>query len=251
MFNYHTSEIYVYPVKSVGAVKMNSIDVYERGLRFDRHWMIIRTNGTMISQREFPQLNKIQCEDMGDSFRFYVADSSYPEIKVDKSDDLQNEIVVDLWGAQFNAFRTQNRFAEWFSDYLSEKTYVVVNPERIKQLATISKPSYLNFQDGGPVHLVNLSSVHDLSEQSQSSIHPMQFRANIYIDFKTPYFEDHLEKLIINDIAFKVVKPCERCIMINLPPLTDQFSKEPLLSLSKFRKQEHKVQFGLYLAIDS
>lgn len=77
----------------------------------------------------------------------------------------------------------------------------------------------------------------------------MRFRANIYLDLGTPYIEDEIDKIKINDIIFQFIKPCERCIMINLEPFTDCFQKEPLKSLSTYRKENNVVKFGIYLKV--
>ena len=249
MLQYKTDQIFIYPIKSVGPVKMNVIELTDRGLRYDRHWMLVYPDGRMISQREFPQLNKIICLDENDSFKLQLVDSSFPEISFNKLDDLKNEVLVSLWGAQFNAYLTQEALTEWFSDYLSEKVYIVTKPDRIKQLVNFTNTSLLNFQDGSPVHLVNLSSVSDLSFRCNIPIDPMQFRANIYLDFKTAYFEDDIRELEINGIPFKFIKPCERCIISTIKPFKDSFNKEPLLTLSKYRKVENGVKFGIYIGV--
>jgi uncharacterized protein YcbX len=249
MLQYQTNQIFIYPIKSVGPVTMASIELDERGLKYDRHWMLVYPDGRMISQREFPQLNKIICSDENDCFKLKLFDSSFPEISFKKLDDLKDEILVSLWSAQFNAYKTQEVLAEWFSDYLSEKIYIVTKPDRKKQLANFSTSSLLNFQDGSPVHLVNLSSVSDLSKRCGTAIDHSQFRANIYLDFETPYFEDDIREIEINGILFRYIKPCERCAMSTVRPFEDRFNKEPLLSLSKYRKGENEVKFGIYLGV--
>ncbi len=248
MLQYQTNEVFIYPIKSVGPVKMQTIELTERGLRYDRNWMLVHTDGGMISQREFPQLNKIKCADAQDAFRLHLSDLTFPEISFNKSDDLYDKILVKLWGAEFIAYKTQHKLAEWFSEYLNHKVHIVTQPARLKQLQNFSNTSLMNFQDGSPVHLVNLKSVKDLSDRCGCALDPMQFRANIYLDFESAYFEDSIQQLTINGIEFKFIKPCERCMMINLRPCEEVFNKEPLLSLSKFRKEEHKVHFGIYIA---
>lgn len=247
MIKYQANEIFIYPIKSVGPVKLNTIDLADKGLRYDRHWMLVYADGSMISQREFPQLNKIICSDEKDAFKLQLIDTSFPEISFMKDDDLKDEILVKMWGAEFNAYKTQDELTSWFSDYLQHEIYLVTKPDRVKQLLNFSNTSLLNFQDGSPVHLVNLKSVKDLSERCGIPLDPMAFRANIYLDLESAYFEDSIKQIEINGIEFKFIKPCERCIMINLRPFEDKFNKEPLLSLSKYRKEDHKVKFGIYI----
>ncbi|MGI9160730.1 MAG: MOSC N-terminal beta barrel domain-containing protein, partial [Saprospiraceae bacterium] len=35
------SEIYIYPVKSLGGIALREATLEIRGLRYDRHWMIV------------------------------------------------------------------------------------------------------------------------------------------------------------------------------------------------------------------
>jgi uncharacterized protein YcbX len=251
MLRYQTEEIFIYPIKSVGPVTLKNIIIGDKGLQYDRHWMLVHTDGRMISQREFPELNKIVCTDGGTFFTLQLCDSSFPEISFDKSNETGEEMNITIWGDHCKAVKTQNILAEWFSEYLSHRVFIVTNPDRKKQLKNFSNTSLMNFQDGSPVHLVNLSSVTDLEKRCGIPLDPMRFRANIYLDFKTAYFEDNIQQIEINGIEFKYIKPCERCIMINLRPHEDVFSKEPLLSLSKYRKEDHKVSFGIYLGLEN
>jgi uncharacterized protein YcbX len=248
MLHHQTDKIFIYPIKSVGSVKLNAIQLSERGLQYDRNWMLVNDEGNMISQREFPQLNKIRCSDEGNEFKLQLSDSSFPEILFNKSDELYEEIHVKLWGSEFVAYKTQNELTEWFSEYLNHKIHIVTQPARFKQLQNFTNASLMNFQDGSPIHLINIKSVQDLSARCGFALDPMQFRANIYLDLETPYYEDSLKQITINGIEFKFVKSCERCIMINLRPFEDIFGKEPLMSLSKYRKEDHKVHFGIYIA---
>lgn len=248
MLQYQTNEVFIYPIKSVGPVKMQTIELTERGLRYDRNWMLVHTDGGMISQREFPQLNKIKCAEVQDAFRLHLSDLSFPEISFNKSDDLNDKILVKLWGAEFIAYKTQNKLAEWFSEYLNQKVYIATQPARLKQLQNFSNTSLMNFQDGGPLHLVNMASVRDLSERCQEFIDHSQFRANICLDFLEPYAEDQIERIVINGIIFQFVKPCDRCVMTTLRPYEALFNKEPLKTLSTYRRFGNQVNFGVYLS---
>jgi len=57
--------------------------------------------------------------------------------------------------------------------------------------------------------------------------------------------EDHWKEFQLGEALFSGVKPCSRCRMINLDPEKLSFSKEPLQTLAKYRKEGKKVKFGL------
>ena len=50
------SQIIIYPVKSLGGVKLTEAHVEARGLELDRRWMLTDPNGKFLTQREFPRL---------------------------------------------------------------------------------------------------------------------------------------------------------------------------------------------------
>jgi uncharacterized protein YcbX len=50
---------------------------------------------------------------------------------------------------------------------------------------------------------------------------------------------------------FEAVKPCARCVITTTNQETAERLHEPLLTLSKFRKVENKVMFGMNLICES
>ncbi|MBK6546500.1 MAG: MOSC N-terminal beta barrel domain-containing protein [Saprospiraceae bacterium] len=248
---YKTDEIYIYPIKSIGPIKQDQIKINGSGLIYDRYWMLIHPDGSAITQREFPSLNLIHITDDLTHFILNVEGHSVPAIRFQKQADAMSLKEVSLWNKQFIAYETQSELSKWFSHYLGTEILLVTNPSRIKELVYNDKIFNLplNFQDGYPVHLINYSSINDLSNRCGVDLSPMRFRANIYLDLGTPYIEDEIDKIKINDIIFQFIKPCERCIMINLEPFTDCFQKEPLKSLSTYRKENNVVKFGIYLKV--
>src|SRR4029077_12112100 len=55
----HISEINIYPIKSLKGISLDSAKVEERGLRFDRRWMLTTPEGMFFTQREFPRMATI------------------------------------------------------------------------------------------------------------------------------------------------------------------------------------------------
>jgi uncharacterized protein YcbX len=53
----HTlSEIWIYPVKSLGGIALQEAKVEPRGLQYDRRWMLVDETGRFVSQREIPAM---------------------------------------------------------------------------------------------------------------------------------------------------------------------------------------------------
>jgi len=54
------THIYIYPIKSLGGISLQSVKVKERGLQHDRRWMLVDKNGMFLTQREHPQMALLQ-----------------------------------------------------------------------------------------------------------------------------------------------------------------------------------------------
>jgi uncharacterized protein YcbX len=51
-------------------------------------------------------------------------------------------------------------------------------------------------------------------------------------------------------LTFRVVKPCSRCIITTIDPVTAARGVEPLQTLSRYRRSGNKVHFGQNLLHD-
>ncbi|MCW8803695.1 MAG: MOSC domain-containing protein, partial [Ignavibacteriaceae bacterium] len=66
-----------------------------------------------------------------------------------------------------------------------------------------------------------------------------------------PFEEDGWKKFKIGNVQFEAVKPCARCVITTTNQETAEQLHEPLLTLSKYRKIDNKVMFGVNLVCDS
>ena len=49
-------------------------------------------------------------------------------------------------------------------------------------------------------------------------------------------------------MEFKALKPCTRCKITTVHPLTGEVGDEPLKTLATYRRQERGIMFGYYYA---
>src|SRR5438477_12995754 len=56
------SELYVYPIKSLGGIALPSALVTDRGFKYDRRWMLVDENNVFLTQREINQMALLQVE---------------------------------------------------------------------------------------------------------------------------------------------------------------------------------------------
>ena len=54
------SEINIYPIKSLGGISLQSSEVEERGLKYDRRWVLVDESNTFFTQSDFPEMALIK-----------------------------------------------------------------------------------------------------------------------------------------------------------------------------------------------
>ena len=57
---YTLTEINIYPVKSLGGISLDEAEVTDRGLKYDRRWMLVDEANGFLTQRVRPQMSLIK-----------------------------------------------------------------------------------------------------------------------------------------------------------------------------------------------
>ncbi|MFO7846911.1 MAG: MOSC domain-containing protein, partial [Balneolaceae bacterium] len=56
----HLQDIFTYPIKSLGGIRLEEATLEERGLKYDRRWMLVDKKGKFLSQRKHPKMALLQ-----------------------------------------------------------------------------------------------------------------------------------------------------------------------------------------------
>ena len=88
------------------------------------------------------------------------------------------------------------------------------------------------------------ASLDDLNRRLEHDLTMRRFRPNLVVSGCDPYAEDNWRRLRIGDLVLRVAKPCSRCIIPTIDPLTGERSAEPLRTLMGYRRRDNKVYFG-------
>ena len=65
------SELFIYPIKSLGGIAVSTAIVTDRGLQYDRRWMLVDSNNEFMTQREFAEMALLQTEVLEDGLKIY------------------------------------------------------------------------------------------------------------------------------------------------------------------------------------
>lgn len=234
--------LHFYPIKSCGETIAPRAEVTEKGFRYDRHWMVVDSNGNFLTQRELPRMTLIRPELDGNKLIIVgQGESSILEIPVNNDEGLRRQVVV--WGNQCDGVDDGDIPAQWFSDYLGVGARLVHMPN---DFIREKKPGYgrLEFADSYPFLIVSQESLQDLNERivaNDGQPVPMnRFRPNIVVEGCEPYAEDRWGRIKIGEVEFDVVKPCIRCPIPQVDQATSVKGKEPIKTLYTYRKVSKK-----------
>jgi hypothetical protein len=245
------SEINIYPIKSLGGISLNESVVEEKGLQFDRRWMLVDEQGKFLTQREFPKMATLKVSLETDGLR--VSRQSENLLIPFDENGAGAEIQVEVWNSRLTAQTSENTINQWFSDALQTNCRLVrmnQNSHRpVNPVYAVTEKDTVSFADGYPVLLIGEGSLADLNSRLENPLPMNRFRPNLVVKNSEAFAEDGWKKIKIGDSIFHIVKPCERCVMTTIDQskgVSD--GKEPLKTLATFRlvkkDGESKILFG-------
>jgi uncharacterized protein YcbX len=241
------SELYIYPVKSLGGVALNSATLTDRGFEYDRRWMLVDENNRFITQREVNAmaLLKVQITAKG----LLIQNISVPgeELLVPFEPAMAETAMVTVWSNHCRAQRVSEAADAWFSKQLGLSCKLMYMPNSTNRFVDgryAHHKEITSFSDGFPLLLISQASLDDLNGRLSDPLPMNRFRPNLVFTGGTPFLEDCMKQFEINGITFFCVKPCARCVMTTIDQQTGIKAKEPLKTLSTYRMKNNKILFG-------
>jgi uncharacterized protein YcbX len=243
----YLSEINIYPVKSLGGISLNTSLVEERGLQYDRRWMLIDNEGKFLSQREYPEMALFKLSFIGDGFSVLHTKSNNQNF-IPFQPQTSEDVEVIIWNDKCVAKRVDYQLDKWFSKLLLTNCSLVYMPEEGERL--VDKKYYsldhlVSFADAYPFLIIGKASLDDLNSRLDNPVPMNRFRTNFVFSGGHPYFEDSWTDFQIGRVNFRAVKPCARCVITTTDQNTSERGNEPLATLSKYRNFNNKAMFGM------
>jgi hypothetical protein len=249
----------IYPVKSLKGISLERMPIDKRGPVFDREWMLVDRNNRFVSQRELAKLCLIETEltdfSQGkqlESARRLVLRAGERDISINIEAPAQGQpIEVKVWNDLCQAYEQDKNASSLLSEFLdydvrlvrmcaSEKR--IVDPKYAP--AAEDKDHIVGFADGFPLLVISDASLQDLNAKLEYPVEMNRFRPNLTFDGDEPYLEDKIKELQSADLTLALVKPCARCQITTIDQDSADTGKEPLRTLSNYRKIDGKVMFG-------
>ncbi|HEY9018302.1 MOSC domain-containing protein [Thiomicrospira sp.] len=255
------SEIWRYPLKSAKGLSLNEVHLDPFGLQNDRRWMLVDPSGQMVTQRTCPKMCLISVlepqalarPDTSKAPGLVLQLPDQPAFEVAFPNG-QQIIKVQVWNDHCQAWLADSEASDKLSAFLEKPVRLVWFPDthfRQVDLKYAKRGEGVAFADGFPLLLITQASLDDLNQRLDAPVSMSRFRPNLVIAGADAYAEDQAQGIKIGDQRFKIVKPCARCSIPNIDPLTAKRSNQPAQTLLGYRKIKSEILFGQNLLFDS
>ncbi|MEI7032299.1 MOSC domain-containing protein [Streptomyces pratensis] len=245
--------VHVYPVKSLAARAADAVAVEPWGLHGDRRWMLVDKAARALTQRQQPLLARITAEPLPGGALALSAPGHQP-LRVEAPEP-ERLLTVELHRDTLVVAEAAEAAHDWFSEVLDAEV----------RLVHLDEPSYrrpvdpafsragdtVSLADGYPLLLTSVASLHALNtlvaagDRPQEGPLPMdRFRPNVVVEGTEAWAEDGWRRISVGQVAFRVAKPCSRCVITTTDQRTAERGKEPLLTLARHRRFGKQLVFG-------
>lgn len=248
------TEIWIYPIKSLGGIRLTKAPVFEKGLAYDRRWMLVDEEGVFLTQRVYPEMALLKLTMDNEQLTIVHSLNKKSHIISLHPRTRNEQKEVTIWDDTVKAFEVSTETSLWFSEILSMTCKLVFFPE--ENVRTVDPQYALNDEnvslaDGYPFLIIGEASLADLNSKMESPLPMNRFRPNFVFSGGQPFEEDHWKEFTIGSNRFLGVKPCSRCVLTTVDQETAVKGTEPLRTLATYRKWNNKIFFGQnLLAID-
>jgi uncharacterized protein YcbX len=237
------SGIWIYPIKSLGSIALQSARVLPKGLEYDRRWMLVDSENQFMTQRDFPRmaLFKPGFERGNIEIRYESHNIGLPVHY------MSDPITARIWKDTVEVYEVSQEHSDWFSSMLGFSCRLVAFPENnlrpVDPIYAINQNN-VSLADGYPLLIIGQSSLDDLNGRLEQPLPMNRFRPNIVFEGGEPYEEDQWKNFQIGRNRFAGVKPCARCPIPTINQDTAETGKEPLATLATYRRQGNNIYFG-------
>jgi uncharacterized protein len=238
------SEIWIYPVKSLGGIRLQSAQVREKGLEHDRRWMLVDEQGRFMTQRTTPSMALFKLKYVDGAI---AVTHGNDEIRLPALGGQGKQMQAQIWDDLVEVFEVSHGISAWLSEKLGMACRLVEFPEdnrRQIDLDYAQENENVSLADGFPLLIIGQSSLDDLNGRMEAPVPMNRFRPNLVFSGGKPYEEDAWKEFSVGQNRFRAVKPCARCVLTTVNQDTGEKGREPLLTLSRYRKQEDRILFG-------
>ena len=249
---FQLSQINIYPVKSFGGIALQSALAGERGLQYDRRWMLVDEFNRFITQRENNLMAQIGVKMDEQGLYVYHKTKPLTAFRLPFAIEQSNRCTVTIFQDTCDAIALEDEINDWISEVLHQDCRFIYMPDTTKRLVNTNyafNKETVSFADGYPFLILGEASLQSLNERLDLPVPMNRFRPNFVFSGGDAFAEDHWKEVQIGDALFRSAKKSARCVITTIDQDTGAKSAEPLHTLSQFRKLNNNVFFGQNLVL--
>ena len=243
------SSLFIYPIKSARGIAVTEAEVTERGFAHDRRFMVVDERGKLLTQRQHPTLALVKTEIQGETLVIEAPGAGRTEMPLRPREGAPRKVQV--WSDTCDAIAVAPEATDFFRRHLRVPCELVYMPdETMRQVdPTYAAPGdIVSFADGFAFLVISEASLAELNahlrKRGAHEVPMNRFRPNLVVTGCGPHAEDTWREITIGEVAFRVAKPCDRCVLTTVDQQTGVPGKEPLATLATYRSQVGGVMFG-------
>jgi uncharacterized protein len=247
------AEIWIYPIKSLPGLRRRHALVTACGLEGDRRYMLVDARGRMVTQREFPVLASVGIRATNAGF-VLEAPIGRLELPWDGAEVGSTRAIASIWSDSVPCLVVNDD--GFFSRLLGQPTTLVYQDNAGSRLH--DRDGVVSFADGYPMLLLSQEAVDVLSARLQATVPNRRFRPNLVVRGGDAFIEDGFREVYIRsaspaaaspaaaspgavvdpgaELMCRIVKPCPRCVMVDVDPDHGVFARDLLKHLAAFRR---------------
>lgn len=238
--------LFVYPVKSLGGIALETAELVERGFLHDRRWMITGGDDVFITQRTVPALARLRTA-LEDG-RVILSAPGRGSVALPLEMPGQGVRRVVVWHDEVEAIPGPPAADRWLSETLGLPARLVHMPEESHRPAKRDpdeRGALVSFADAYPLLLAAEESLDELNRRLDVPLPMNRFRPNVVVRGAAPFAEDGWGHFRIGALECVVASPCARCVTTTTDQTTGERGKEPLRTLATFRREGDQVFFAV------
>jgi uncharacterized protein YcbX len=238
--------LFVYPVKSLAGIALQSAIITPRGLENDRNFMLTTSDYRFITQRTHPRLTSFSVE--LDETLIRVSHPEAGSVEFPAEPPATGTLAAVVWDDTVAVSNVSRQADQFFSDALGESIHLVGMPaasHRQVDPVYAKEGDAVSFADGYPVLVLGSASIDELNSRTTEPVPINRFRANVIVGGSQAWEEDSWTEVRIGEAQLNLVKQCARCIVIRTDQNTGERMTEPIPTLSSYRKVGSKIMVGM------
>jgi len=240
----NVTELFIYPIKSLGGVSVPEIHFNALGPVDDRRYMLVNQKNRFITQRSHSQLSQFQLSKVPQGWQ--VTSPSNETIVIEDDASTDQIIKTQVWKTPLQTQVKSKEVSQWFSEQLDEIVQLVELDDLESRYCRVDDHQMpFAFADGFPLLVCNQQSLDQLQSKINVTLSMSRFRPNVVVSMpaNTEYEVKELGGSLQRKLLFS--EPCVRCNVPAIDPLTSVYQKHIHQQLKAELLRDNKVIFGM------